>query len=46
MYYAIKHGSVEIEVPAADEDFIAFNDITKDWCKQKVLAALGRQKTS
>lgn len=42
MYYAIKHGSVEIDVPAADEDFIAFNDITKDWCKQKVLAALGQ----
>ena len=31
--------------PELDPDnFVAFNSVTRDWCKEKVLASLGQQK--
>ena len=37
------YGTVGVAEPAADDpDYIAFDSITKDWCKEKVLASLGK----
>ena len=37
------YGTVAVETPKeGDADYIAFDSITKDWCKTKTLEALGK----
>ena len=37
------YGTAGIDTPEADDpDYVAFNDITKDWAKAKTLESLGK----
>jgi len=38
---ATRYGTTSVEVEEG-ASFVAYNSITKDWCKAKVLAALGQ----
>ncbi len=42
---ATMYGSCSVDIPAEGEAFTAFNDVTKDWCKEKVLAGIDGGKT-
>ena len=39
------YGTCSVEIPAEGEAFTAFNDVTKEWCKSKVLAGIEGGKT-
>ena len=36
------YGTIAVDIPEAGASFTAFDSITKDWCKTKVLAGLGK----
>jgi hypothetical protein len=40
---ASMYGTAGVDIPEADDaDFVAFNSVTKDWCKTKTLASLDK----
>ena len=40
---ASMYGTAGVDIPEADDsDFVAFDSVTKDWCKTKTLASLDK----